>query len=131
MRESFSQAPLGEREGAYALGATRWGMIRSVVIPFGRGGIIGGTMLGLGRALGETIVVILIISPVFTANIHILQTGGNSISYLIANLVSDSSSFGISALMAAGLSLFALTLIINFGASAVVARSRPGAASDG
>jgi phosphate transport system permease protein len=131
MRESFSQAPLGEREGAYALGATRWGMIRSVVIPFGRGGIIGGTMLGLGRALGETIVVILIISPVFTANIHILQTGGNSISYLIANLVSDSSSFGISALMAAGLSLFALTLIINFGASAVVARSRSGAESDG
>ncbi len=131
MRESFSQAPLGEREGAYALGATRWGMIRSVVIPFGRGGIIGGTMLGLGRALGETIVVILIISPVFTANVHILQTGGNSISYLIANLVSDSSSFGISALMAAGLSLFALTLIINFGASAVVARSRSGAESDG
>jgi len=131
MRESFSQAPLGEREGAYALGATRWGMIRSVVIPFGKGGIIGGTMLGLGRALGETIVVILIISPVFTANIHILQTGGNSISYLIANLVSDSSSFGISALMAAGLSLFALTLIINFGASAVVARSRSGAESDG
>jgi phosphate transport system permease protein len=131
MRESFSQAPLGEREGAYALGATRWGMIRSVVIPFGRGGIIGGTMLGLGRALGETIVVILIISPVFTTNFHILQTGGNSISYLIANLVSDSSSFGISALMAAGLSLFALTLIINFGASAVVARSRSGAESDG
>ena len=63
MRESFSQAPLGEREGAYALGATRWGMIRSVVLPFGRGGIVGGTMLGLGRALGETIVVLLIISP--------------------------------------------------------------------
>jgi phosphate transport system permease protein len=131
MRESFSQAPLGEREGAYALGATRWGMIRSVVIPFGRGGIIGGTMLGLGRALGETIVVILIISPVSVVDFHILQTGGNSISYLIANLVSDSSSFGISALMAAGLSLFALTLIINFGASAVVARSRSGAESDG
>ena len=131
MRESYSQAPLGEREGAYALGATRWGMIRSVVIPFGRGGIIGGTMLGLGRALGETIVVILIISPVFTANIHILQTGGNSISYLIANLVPDSSPFGVSALMAAGLALFGLTLIINFGASAVVARSRSGAESDG
>ena len=111
MRESFSQAPLGEREGAYALGATRWGMIRSVVLPFGKGGIIGGTMLGLGRALGETIVVILIISPVFTINFHILQTGGNSVSSLIANLVGESSSFGISALMAAGLALFALTLI--------------------
>ncbi len=131
MRETFSQAPLGEREGAYALGATRWGMIRSVVLPFGKGGIIGGTMLGLGRALGETIVVILIISPVFTTNWHILQTGGNSVSALIANLVGDSSAFGISALMAAGLALFVLTLIINFSASAVVARSRSGAESDG
>ena len=53
MRESFSQAPVGEREGAFALGATRWGMIRSVVLPFGQGGMIGGTMLGLGRAMGE------------------------------------------------------------------------------
>jgi phosphate transport system permease protein len=130
MRESFSQAPLGEREGAYALGATRWGMIRTVVLPFGKGGIIGGTMLGLGRALGETIVVILIISPIFTVNTHILQSGGNSVSGLIANLVSESSKFGISALMAAGLALFALTLAINFSAAAVVARSRSGAESD-
>lgn len=130
MRESFSQAPLGEREGAYALGGTRWGMIRTVVLPFGKGGIIGGTMLGLGRALGETIVVILIISPVFTANLHFLQSGGNSISFLIANLYGESSSFGISALMAAGLALFLLTLVVNFSASAVVARSRSGAESD-
>jgi phosphate transport system permease protein len=63
MREAFSQAPIGEREGAYALGATRWGMIRAVVLPFGRGGMIGGTMLGLGRALGETIAVFMILSP--------------------------------------------------------------------
>jgi phosphate transport system permease protein len=130
MRESFSQAPLGEREGAYALGSTRWGMIRSVVLPFGKGGIIGGTMLGLGRALGETIVVILIVSPVFTANLHVLQAGGNSVSFLIANLYGESSSFGISALMAAGLTLFALTLIVNFSASAMVARSRSGAESE-
>jgi phosphate transport system permease protein len=87
-------------------------------------------MLGLGRALGETIVVILIISPVYTANIHLLQSGGDSISFLIANLYSESSSFGISALMAAGLALFLLTLIVNFSASAVVARSRSGAESD-
>ncbi|WP_391856856.1 ABC transporter permease subunit, partial [Vibrio cidicii] len=60
MREVFTQAPLGEREGALALGATKWGMITSVVLPFGRGGIIGGTMLGLGRSLGETIAVFLI-----------------------------------------------------------------------
>jgi phosphate transport system permease protein len=130
MREAFSQAPIGEREGAYALGATRWGMIRTVVLPFGKGGIIGGTMLGLGRALGETIVVILIISPVFTAQAHVLQAGGNSVSALIANLASESSSFGTSALMAAGLALFMLTLVVNFSASAVVARSRSGAESD-
>jgi phosphate transport system permease protein len=60
MRGVFSLAPIGEREAAYALGCTRWGMIRTVVLPFGRGGIIGGTMLGLGRALGETIAVVLI-----------------------------------------------------------------------
>jgi phosphate transport system permease protein len=63
MREAFSQAPVSEREGAYALGSTRWGMITSVVLPFGRGAMIGGTMLGLGRALGETMAVTLIISP--------------------------------------------------------------------
>ncbi len=80
MREVFSQAPAGEREGAYALGATRWGMIRAVVLPFGRGGIIGGTMLGLGRALGETIAVYMIISPLFDINLHVLKTGGNSVS---------------------------------------------------
>jgi phosphate transport system permease protein len=130
MRETFSQAPLGEREGAYALGATRWGMIRSVVLPFGKGGIIGGTMLGLGRALGETIVVILIISPVYNANVHILQSGGNSVSGMIANLYNESSALGTSALMAAGLALFTITLVINFAASAVVARSRSGAESD-
>jgi phosphate transport system permease protein len=130
MRETFSQAPIGEREGAFALGSTRWGMIRSVVLPFGRGGIIGGTMLGLGRALGETIVVYIIISPVFNINTHILQPGGNSVSSLIALLNSEASTFGISALMAAGLSLFVLTLIINFSASAIVARSRSGAQSD-
>jgi len=130
MREAFSQAPLGEREAAYALGGNRWGMIRSVVLPFGRGGIIGGTMLGLGRALGETIAVYLIISPIFKVNFHVLQEGGNSISALIALQNGDADSFGISALMAAGLSLFALTLIVNFGASAIVARSRSGAESD-
>ncbi len=62
MRQVFSQAPVAEREAAFALGSTRWGMIRTVVLPFGRGGIIGGTMLSLGRALGETIAVVLIMS---------------------------------------------------------------------
>ena len=130
MREAFSQAPLGEREAAYALGSNRWGMITSVVLPFGKGGIIGGTMLGLGRALGETICVYLIISPIYRINCHILQEGGNSISALIALQFADTDSFGTSALMAAGLALFAVTMIINFAASAMVARSRSGAQSE-
>ncbi|MEU6539283.1 phosphate ABC transporter permease subunit PstC [Streptomyces sp. NPDC047000] len=130
MREVFAQAPAGEREGAYALGATRWGMIRAVVLPYGVGGVIGGTMLGLGRALGETIAVYLIISPVFAIQPHILQTGSNSVSSLIALHYGDASPFGMSALMAAGLALFLLTLAVNFTASSIVARSRSGAQSE-
>jgi phosphate transport system permease protein len=130
MREAFGQAPLGEREGAYALGATRWGMIRSVVLPFSRGAIIGGTMLGLGRALGETIAVVMIISPIFIIQPHILQNGTSSVSSLIALRYGEASPFGISALMAAGLALFGLTLVVNFLAALVVSRSRSGAVSD-
>ena len=129
MREVFAQAPLGEREGALALGSTRWGMIRSVVLPFGRGGMIGGTMLGLGRALGETIAVYMIISPVFVIQIHILENGASSVSSLIALRYGEASPFALSALMAAGLTLFLMTLVINFAASSIVARSRSGASS--
>ncbi|MDF9809684.1 phosphate transport system permease protein [Aurantimicrobium minutum] len=129
MREAFAQTPVGEREGALALGSTRWGMIRSTVLPFGRGGIIGGTMLGLGRALGETIAVYMIISPIFVINWQLLKTGSNSVSALIALRYGESSEFGLSALMAAGLVLFIITLIINFTASSIVARSRSGAQS--
>lgn len=130
MREVFSQVPAGEREGAFALGASRWGMIRIVALPFGRGGVIGGTMLGLGRALGETIAVYLIISPRFDINLHVLEAGSNSVSSLIALRVGEASGFGLSSLMAAGLALFALTLVVNFTASIFVARSRSGASSE-
>ena len=130
MREVFSQVPVGEREGAFALGATRWGMIRIVTLPFGRGGIVGGTMLGLGRALGETIAVALIASPRFDISFHVLEAGANSVAFLIANQVLEASSLGLSALMAAGLALFVVTLIVNFAASAVIARSRSGAGSE-
>jgi phosphate transport system permease protein len=131
MREVFSQVPAGEREGAFALGSTRWGMIRAVAVPFGRGGIIGGTMLGLGRALGETIAVVLIISPRFDISFNILEKGSNSVSSLIALRYSEASPFALSALMAAGLALFAITLVVNFVAAAFVARSRSGASSEG
>jgi phosphate transport system permease protein len=130
MRQVFSQAPPGEREGVLALGGTRWGMIRTVVLPFGRGGIIGGTMLGLGRALGETIVVALIISPIFIRSTQILRQGGNSIAAHIALQFGEASPLGISALFAAGLALFALTLAINTVAAVIVARSRSGSATE-
>jgi phosphate transport system permease protein len=130
MREVFSQAPVGEREGAYALGSTRWGMIRSVVLPFGKGGMIGAVMLGLGRALGETVAVYLIISPVFDINFHLLELGSNSVSSLIVLRQGDASGFGRSALLAAGLALFVITLLVNFTASSIVARSRSGAQSE-
>lgn len=130
MREAFAQAPVGEREGAYALGATRWGMICSVVLPFGRGGMIGGTMLGLGRAMGETIAVYMIISQVFQIQPEILRSGANTVSTLIALRFETASPFELSALMAAGLTLFGLTLVVNFAASAVIAHTRSGELSD-
>jgi phosphate transport system permease protein len=129
MREVFAQAPVGEREGALALGSSRWGMIRSVVYPFGLGGMIGGTMLGLGRALGETIAVYLVISPIFVINWHVLSTGTNSISSLIALRYGEASSFELSGLMAAGLVLFSITMAVNFAAGIIIQRSRSGASS--
>ena len=128
-RQVFSQAPQGEREAAYALGSTRWGMVRTVVLPFGRAGMIGASMLGLGRALGETIAVsfILTLSPIF--NIHMLESGGNSITAEIANNIFVFDSRGKSFLVAAGLILFVTTLVINSLASIVVSRSRSGAAT--
>jgi phosphate transport system permease protein len=130
VREAFSQAPTGEREGAYALGATRWGMIRAVVLPFGTGAMIGGTMLGLGRALGETIAVVMIISPVYHIQLHLLENGTSSISSMIALKYSAATGFQISALMAAGLALFGLTLVVNVIAAVIVSRSRSGAVSE-
>ena len=76
VREVFSQTPPGEKEAALALGGTRWGMIRSVVLPYGRGGIVGGTMLGLGRALGETIAVALSVAAGAAVSAKILRTAG-------------------------------------------------------
>ena len=129
-RQVFSQTPQGEREAAYALGSTRWGMVRTVVLPFGRAGMIGASMLGLGRALGETIVVsfILIInSNSATFSPHMLQSGGNTITSEIANNIFVFDKRGVSFLLAAGLILFATTLCINTVASIVVSRSRSGA----
>ena len=130
MRQVFSQAPQGEREAALALGSTKWGMIRTVVLPFGRGGIIGGTMLGLGRALGETIAVLLIISPAFDLKPRILEIGTNTVSALIAGRFGEASTGQLAALLTAGFVLFVITLVINTLAAMVVARSRSGAETE-
>lgn len=130
MRGVFAQAPPGEREAAYALGATRWGMIRSVVLPFGRGGIIGGTMLGLGRALGETIAVLFTIYIAYGVNFRILQSGTSTVSALIANTFGDAHDLQLKALLAAGFVLFVITLVVNTVAAIIIGRSRSGAGID-
>jgi phosphate transport system permease protein len=130
MREVFAQAPPGEREAALALGATRWGMIRAVVLPFGRGGIIGGTMLSLGRALGETIAVVLIISPDFDIKARVLEVGTITVSSLIATRVGEATTAQLSALLTAGFVLFMLTLLVNTIAAIIVNRSRSGASTE-
>jgi phosphate transport system permease protein len=130
MQGVFSQAPLGEREAAYALGATKWGMIRTVVLPFGRGGVIGGTMLGLGRALGETIAVLLIISPSFDLKFRPLEIGTETTSALIAGRFGEATTSQLSALLTAGFVLFVMTLLVNTVAAIFVTRSRSGAATE-
>jgi phosphate transport system permease protein len=128
-REVFSQTPPGEKEAALALGGTRWGMVRKVVLPFGRGGIVGGSMLGLGRALGETIAVALLLPQVPKESIRILQNGGGTVSGFIVQRAGG-SDLNISGLMGAGLVLFSMTLLTNMLASVVIARSRSGAGVD-
>jgi phosphate transport system permease protein len=129
-REVFSRAPIGEREAAYALGASRWGMVRTVVLPFGRGGMIGAIMLGFGRAMGETIAIALIISPTYSLASHIFENSGMSIAALIALRYQESTPDMLSALMAAGLVLFFITLVVNSLASIIVSRSRSGAQTE-
>jgi phosphate transport system permease protein len=122
-REIFSQAPQAEREAAYALGSTRWGMVRTVVLPFGRAGVIGSSMLGMGRALGDAIVISFLITPISFISFHLLQSGGNSIPYTILLDINNGPQW-VSALMAAGLVLFAMTLLVNVVGSIVSGRGR-------
>jgi phosphate transport system permease protein len=105
-------------------------MIRSVVIPFGRGGTIGAVMLGMGRALEETIAVSIILGGSIEISPHILQHGGSTIASLIAVNFGSGGSLGLQDLLMCGFVLFLLTLGINLIASAIVNRSRSGAGVD-
>jgi len=122
-RELFRQVPNAHREAAMALGATRWETIRLAVLPFSRSGMVGASMLGLGRALGETIAVALVLTATFTINPHILEPGGNTIAANIATQFGEAGPTGRAALVASGLVLFAMTLVVNLLARAVVYRS--------
>ena len=124
MREVLAQAPRVECDGALALGGTRWGMIRTVVLPFGRGGLIGASMLGLGRALGETVAASLVLAVSYDTDGRILESGGVTITSIIATQFGESSQDGVRALLAAGLVLFIVTLVINLLAAIIVNRSR-------
>ena len=123
-REVYGQAPKDQIDAAYGLGATKWGALRAVVLPFGRSGVVGGTMLGLGRALGETIAVYLVLNLVFKVNFNILASVGGNVASLIASRFGEATPYELKALMAAGLVLFLLTLSVNFLATSVVNRSK-------
>ncbi len=123
-REIFSLTPVAEREAALSLGASRARVIRDVVLPFGKGGLVGAVMLGLGRALGEAIAVATVISLSFVHNWHIVSPGANSIPALIADLFGSGGKLGREGMLAAGLVLFVFTLVVNTLASVVVGRTR-------
>lgn len=129
-REVFMQTPRLHEEASLALGATRWEMIRQAVIPYGRAGVISGAMLGLGRALGETMAVAIILSPTFgliSGNL-ISVSNPNTIASNIALKFPESSGLEVNRLIASGLVLFAITFLVNFLARRVANSGFSGAA---
>ena len=117
-REVFRQVPREQVEAALALGATRWEMIRTAVLPFGQAGVMSASILGLGRALGETIAVTIVLSNVYAISWHLTQTGGITIASNIALKYGEAGDIGTGALIASGLCLFVITLAVNFSAPA-------------
>jgi len=122
-REVFAQTPLDRVQAAYALGATKWGVIKAVVLPFGANGVVGGAMLGLGRAFGETVAVYFVLNIVFRTNFEILFTQGGNVASMIVLKFGEAGPTEVGALMASGLILFLLTLIVNAIANFVVNRT--------
>ena len=120
-REIFTQTPKLHEEAALALGATRWEMIRMAVLPFARPGIISSIMLALGRALGETMAVALVLSsgPMIAS---LIKSGNQTIAAEIALNFPEAYGLRLSELIAAGLVLFLITLVVNMIARAIIAR---------
>ncbi len=124
-REVFLQTPRLHEEAALALGATRWELIRMAVLPFGRSGVISAAMLGLGRALGETMAVLMVISPGFLFSFFLLKPGQQqTIAANIAAQFPEASGLSVSVLIATGLALFVFTFLVNMAARAIIARRK-------
>jgi phosphate transport system permease protein len=123
-REVFRQVPQMHEEAALALGATRWEVIRMAVLPFGRSGVISASMLGLGRALGETMAVATVLSPDFLIHGSLLNPGGGTFAQNIASKFGEADEFGRDALIASGLVLFVITLLVNGAARMIIARRK-------
>jgi phosphate transport system permease protein len=124
-REVFLQTPRLHEEAALALGATQWEMVRMAVLPFARSGIVSAAMLGLGRALGETMAVLMILSPGFLYSIKLVSAGQQqTIAANIAAQFPEANQTGVSTLIATGLALFVITLAVNMAARAIVARRK-------
>ena len=121
-REVFVQTPRDHIEAAWAIGATKWEMVRTAILPYGRSGVVSAAVLGFGRAIGETIAVALVLSANYEISFRILQPGGNTIAANIANRYGEAGDIGRGALIASGLVLFIITLIVNFGARSIVRR---------
>ncbi|HEX8976419.1 MAG TPA: phosphate ABC transporter permease subunit PstC [Solirubrobacteraceae bacterium] len=126
-REVMATVPAENKEAALSLGATRWEMIRMAVLPYSRPGITGGAMLGLGRALGETIAVVLVIGNAPVIGAHLFNQG-YSLAAVIANEFPEAAATPVhsSALFAAGLVLFVLTLVVNMVARVFISRGQHG-----
>jgi phosphate transport system permease protein len=123
-REVFSQTPRRLQEGALALGATRWEMIRMTVLPFGKSAVISGSMLGLGRALGETMAVAIILSASGVVTFNLISSSNSStIAANIALNFPESSGIAVNVLIFTGLVLFGITLVVNMIARLIIARS--------
>ncbi len=120
-REVFTTVPRNDKDGALALGATRWEMIKGVVLPHSVAGMVGASMLGLGRAMGETIAVALVVgaTPQVTAN---LFSTGDTMPSVIAFQFGEAAGTHRAALIALGVGLFAMTIVVNVTARMIVRR---------
>lgn len=124
-REVFLQTPRLHEEAALALGATRWELVQMAVLPFARSGIVSAAMLGLGRALGETMAVLMVLSPGLTYSFKLLVASQQqTIAANIAAKFADANAMGVSTLVATGLALFVITMVVNMAARAVIARRK-------